>query len=285
MNQETVTYLTNIVIGVILATLATNYWMQRRQSRILTCWAIAAWILTLADVLFAARQYMPHALGRLLPTLCVTVGQVVLLFGAERIAGIGPRWRVATAVIALHAAGLVGFLFVESPSMLRMAFNGLIWGGLAVSSGLCLRAGSPHFWNSVFAPAWAFFAHATFHGLRVVLAMLAAQYSWTQTAAVLQVAGDLEVSFFMVALFVGLLVAHLHLQHEELMRTQVEIETLSGLLPICAWCKKVRDDDGYWRQVDEYFSRHSNVRFTHGVCLDCMDRLGDETVPEPVARR
>jgi hypothetical protein len=286
MNQETITYLTNIVIGVILAALATNYWLERRQSNILKCWAIAAWILTVADVLFASRQFMPHAAGRLLPTICVTIGQAVLLFGAQRTAGIVPRWKLAAGVVVLHAAGLVGFLFVESPSMLRMAFNGLIWGGLAVSSGMCLRAGAPYFWRSVFAPAWAFFAHAAFHALRVVVAILAAQNDWKQTAVILQVAGDLEVSFFMVALFVGLLVAHLQQQHDELMQTQAEVQTLSGLLPICAWCKKVRDDDGYWRQVDDYFCRHSNVRFTHGVCVDCVERIGETAEPvAPAPRR
>jgi len=279
MNQETITYLTNIVICVILAALATNYWRQRRQSRVLTCWAAAAWILTLADVLFATRQVLPPGLGRLLPTLCVTIGQAVLFLGAQHTAGMAPRWRLATAVIFVHAAGLVGFLFVESPANFRMAFNGLIWGAFSVASALCLRKGAGYFWQSVFAPASAFFAHAAFHALRVVLAILCARNDWTRASAMLQVAGDLEVSFFMVALFVGLLIAHLQLQHEELMRAQVEVETLSGLLPICAWCKKVRDDDGYWRQVDEYFSRHSNVRFTHGVCLDCAERVSAEGAP------
>ena len=284
MNQETITYLTNIVIGVILAALATNFWSQRR-SGVLTCWAIAAWVLTLADVLFAARQVMPHALGRLLPTLCVTVGQAVLLCGAHKTAGIAPRWRLGIVVVAVHAAGLVGFLFVESPTNFRMAFNGLVWGGLAVASARCLRQGAPQFWQSVFAPASAFVAHAAFHALRVVAAILCARYDWTRASEVLQVAGDLEVSFFMVALFVGLLIAHLQLQHEELMQTRAEVQALSGLLPICAWCKKVRDDDGYWQQVDEYFCQHSNVRFTHGVCLDCMERLSDEPVEAPVPPR
>lgn len=285
MNQETITYLTNIVIGVILAALATNFWLQRRRSSVLTFWAVAAWVLTLADVLFASRQVMPHALGRLLPTLCVTIGQAVLLLGAQQTAGMAPRWRLAGAVVVVHAAGLVGFLFVESPANFRMAFNGLIWGALAVASALCLRRGAAQFWNSIFAPAFAFFAHAAFHALRVVLAVLCAQNDWTRASAVLQVAGDLEVSFFMVALFVGLLIAHLQQQHEELMQTRAEVQTLSGLLPICAWCKKVRDDDGYWQQVDEYFCRHSNVRFTHGVCRDCMERLSDEPVEAPAPPR
>ena len=48
-----------------------------------------------------------------------------------------------------------------------------------------------------------------------------------------------------------------------------EVETLSGLLPLCAWCKKVRNDSGYWEQIDHYLDAHSSAHLTHGVCPDC----------------
>jgi hypothetical protein len=276
MNQETVTYLTNIVIGVILASLSTHYWRQRRESEVLACWAIAAWVMTIADLLFAARPILPYALGRLVPTLSVSVGHAILLVGAQRTAGIKPRTRLAVAAILFHAAGLGVFLAFDSLSNFRMAFNGLIWGAFSIASGWCLRRGATHFWQSAFAPATAFFAHGAFHGLRIAFALSFAANGWDTAAAWLQMLGDLEVSFFMVALFVGLLVAHLQLRHEELMRAQVEVRTLSGLLPICAWCKKVRDDDGYWEQVEDYFSKHSRLKFTHGVCLECVDKLKND---------
>ncbi|MEO6098620.1 MAG: PAS domain-containing protein [Fibrobacteria bacterium] len=52
-----------------------------------------------------------------------------------------------------------------------------------------------------------------------------------------------------------------------------EIKTLTGLLPICAWCKKVRDDKGYWNQIEEYLSKHSAVTFSHGICDDCLEAI------------
>jgi len=55
-----------------------------------------------------------------------------------------------------------------------------------------------------------------------------------------------------------------------------EIKQLSGLLPICSGCKKIRDDEGYWQQLEHYFSNHSNVRFTHGVCPDCVKKIYPE---------
>ncbi len=52
-----------------------------------------------------------------------------------------------------------------------------------------------------------------------------------------------------------------------------DVKILSGLLPICANCKKVRDDDGYWSEVEVYVKDHSDVQFSHGICPDCAEQL------------
>lgn len=59
-------------------------------------------------------------------------------------------------------------------------------------------------------------------------------------------------------------------------RAQQEVATLQSLLPMCAWCRKVRDDSNYWCKVEDYFSQHSEIRFSHGVCPECFDRLEQE---------
>jgi len=51
------------------------------------------------------------------------------------------------------------------------------------------------------------------------------------------------------------------------------VKTLSGLLPICASCKRIRDDQGYWFQIESYLRRHTEADFSHGICPDCVDRL------------
>ena len=58
----------------------------------------------------------------------------------------------------------------------------------------------------------------------------------------------------------------------ELQEALAQIKTLSGLLPICSWCKKIRDDTGYWRQIEAYVSEHSEAEFTHGICPDCLGK-------------
>jgi hypothetical protein len=52
-----------------------------------------------------------------------------------------------------------------------------------------------------------------------------------------------------------------------------QVRTLTGLLPICAWCKKIRDEEGRWQQLERYLSLHSDARFTHGLCEECGRRI------------
>jgi hypothetical protein len=60
---------------------------------------------------------------------------------------------------------------------------------------------------------------------------------------------------------------------QELQEALASIKTLRGLLPICATCKKIRDDKGYWNRLEEYISARSEAEFTHGICAECARKL------------
>ena len=62
----------------------------------------------------------------------------------------------------------------------------------------------------------------------------------------------------------------------ELQRTLAEVKTLSGLIPICAWCKSVRNDQGYWQTVEQYVHSHSDASFSHSICPSCQEKFKDE---------
>jgi hypothetical protein len=57
------------------------------------------------------------------------------------------------------------------------------------------------------------------------------------------------------------------------------VRLLSGLLPICAACKKIQDDEGNWQQIESYISRHSQAKFSHGMCPDCGKQYYGELWP------
>jgi hypothetical protein len=69
------------------------------------------------------------------------------------------------------------------------------------------------------------------------------------------------------------IIEHDRQNREQLEKATSEIKTLSGLLPICASCKKIRDDQGYWSQIEGYISSHSEATFSHSICPDCAKKL------------
>jgi GAF domain-containing protein len=70
-------------------------------------------------------------------------------------------------------------------------------------------------------------------------------------------------------------ITHLELRRvsHDLSAALSNVKTLHGLLPICAYCKGIRSDEGYWQSVEAYVTAHSNAEFTHGICPDCMKKV------------
>ena len=72
---------------------------------------------------------------------------------------------------------------------------------------------------------------------------------------------------------------------EELQKALGDVKTLSGLLPICASCKKVRDDSGYWNQIENYVSKHTQDQFSHCCCPNCAVKFYEDSgmnVPDSI---
>ncbi len=68
--------------------------------------------------------------------------------------------------------------------------------------------------------------------------------------------------------------------YQQLQEAMANIKTLKGLLPTCAWCNKVRDDNGSWKKVETYIQEHSNASFTHGICPECLQKKDPEAYKE-----
>jgi two-component system, response regulator PdtaR len=68
--------------------------------------------------------------------------------------------------------------------------------------------------------------------------------------------------------------------NSELKEALENIKVLSGLLPICANCKKIRDDEGYWEAIEGYFMKHSDVQFSHGICPSCIEKYYPQYKPK-----
>jgi ligand-binding sensor domain-containing protein len=115
---------------------------------------------------------------------------------------------------------------------------------------------------------------------------LAVRAHWYRTRAFFVIAGGLVA--LAVAGAYRLRVRGLLAREREMARrvdeALADVKVLSGLLPICASCKKICDDRGYWNQLEQYIGDHSQAAFSHGICPDCVNRLYPD-VADKVARR
>lgn len=83
---------------------------------------------------------------------------------------------------------------------------------------------------------------------------------------------DLIMYFEMIGENIGIAIQN-SLVHTKLKNAYEEIKTLKGLIPICASCKNIRDDKGFWENVENYISKHSEAEFTHSICPECVKEL------------
>lgn len=81
------------------------------------------------------------------------------------------------------------------------------------------------------------------------------------------------VSIGIIFIAVGLIIINAQRLEKDLIKADREINTLSGLLPICSKCKKIRDDQGYWNDLESYLEKHSDASFSHSLCRECSDNL------------
>jgi len=87
------------------------------------------------------------------------------------------------------------------------------------------------------------------------------------------------IAFMAIGMAVAKIKSLLDRQREitrQLETSLAELKVLEGILPMCAWCKKIKEADGEWQQLETYISRHSSAQFSHGICPTCKDRMFNE---------
>ena len=124
-------------------------------------------------------------------------------------------------------------------------------------------------WRILFLAAM-FFLMAT----RQILTFLI----WTGTIEKSEIARTLsELPGFVVTFLSLLSIIYLGLilsgKSQLIQEQKKSINTLQNLLPICSKCKKIRDDEGYWKEIDSYIESHTDSKFSHGLCEECSDKL------------
>jgi len=96
------------------------------------------------------------------------------------------------------------------------------------------------------------------------------------TASPIQTLSIILFCSLFVSLFFGLSILNFQRVENDLFNSKKAIRELEGIVPMCASCKKIRDDSGFWSQVESYIQSHSSAKLSHAICPECMDKLYPE---------
>jgi hypothetical protein len=292
-------------------------YLKRRQTPehlpfALLCFAIAAYDLFCAGLYGASSLEEGVFWQRLQVLAFVPIGILLVWFvglvAEGRLSGPLRAFVAAFAVLGLVAVVIGGpgvTLSVETPDIKTVR-----WGGRAVITyyesqlGWLIGIGIALFFLAVghaAYQAWRAYRASRSPYLRAILLGLVAYAAGLLNDTLVDsgVSPGLylsEYAYLALVAIMGVALLNryddLHLEIEQLnvglerrvLEAVAEIKVLSGLIPICAGCKKVRRDGGYWQQVEEYISEHSDARFSHGMCQECMQRLYPEIMQSRAAK-
>lgn len=277
------------VSGFLALSLAF-YQMTRKTYPGFGLWTSGVSLLGVGYLFVCLRGYIPDAVSILVVNVAFFMGMVLHLAGMRRFLGLTPLsrlWYALSGVLVADAAALY------------YGYNSESWRNLNLSIAVAaphfamafLILGQPVRRNSMF-----YVVIGSLMGLGGV--MILGRAIWSLAVPTFNALLDSPVQFIffvsVVVLQLGenlpfmmlnserlekeLLEAEAGLRSavDELQRALDEIKTLSGFLPICASCKKIRDDRGYWQAVEQFIEEHSQAQFSHGICPDCLRKLYPE---------
>ncbi len=296
-NRAVTAYLGDMMTTGILAVLAIFqllvFLLLREKSYLYLCLFVTSWALFLMAATGMGKMFLwqdfPWFTLRVNSffLVCMSIFFVLFTMSYLDVRKITPLlYKVGCVFVGLCVAYLIYICLVDS--LLRMRLNQFLMTGTLVVL-FALTAGA--LWRGsrnakFFLYAWGFMLSAC------LILMLVGWYA-LPTGIVLGtpiISILFTVSMLLWSLeLIGrvrvrnreqrrLLEAQVQERTKELQKALNEVKTLSGLLPICSSCKKIRDDKGYWNSVEYYIGLHTDADFTHGICPECTDALYPEVI-------
>lgn len=267
----------NFLLGLLVVGMMGTFWLRDGRTKIGLFWFLAACAFELGHTFYLLRPWFSFDVLTICAATVTSLALLCLLVSMQMLTGRRVLGKVGIALLATHLLALGCSVLLGVSTEFRMVLNSFFWGGLASAAFWCLHSSDQGKWRAWYGfPAAVVGAHAVFHVVRLVTAGGEAMGLWNFPLNVLQSISFSETSIFMVAIFMSLLISDLRRRNRELQSALDEVQVLSGMLPICSGCKKIRDDEGYWTKLETFISSRSRAQFSHGLCPDCAVNLYPE---------
>lgn len=234
-------------------------------------WAIGAVAEFLGLALIGFRGVIPDFLSVVAGNVLVAGTLVFVTRGLLAFVGERQRTWLDIGIPALLAAALQAFVAPWPSVNARIAILSAVSFLLAGRCFLIVWRRMP---RVIPGRDWLLLGSVGFTGVWHLLRAVLAAFSREETADFM--ASDPFQSLSVVAMVGSTAILFISLIVAKVKRLERDLEKLSGLLPICSGCKRIRDENGNWAQVETYIGKHSDVAFTHSLCPDCTRRLYPE---------
>jgi hypothetical protein len=237
-------------------------------------WSLAAWLGGAGMLLLGLRDVLPHFFSVIVANLMIAGYLMAVFVGMAYYINWKPRWVEHAGLMGLLGLGFCYFTYLNPNVNARIVMISLFlaYYCFRVVFIVLRKKSESHLRNNLLL--WVIAVLGFYYLLR-------AGYSgfWQQSLSSFMKAGTFHMIAFLVYILTGfwiliglLFLGARRLEHD-VAEARAEVLQLSGLLPICSNCKKIRDDKGYWQQVESYVSDHSEAQFTHSICPSCIDVL------------
>lgn len=249
-------------------------WSEKDQDRGLRLWATAIGFQGIGWVLLGLRGSASDFLSVVIANSLLVLSVILIYHALNRFRKVSlkPRIYLVAGVIPLL---LTFFCYVKPDIIVRaliVAVALVIVATLCVKTILSVQPGPKPFSH------WLTMAGFSASGLIAILRVLHLLLVPDPLPSLfargpVQNAFIVGQSVIIIILTFGFMLMCNDQSNAELQAALREVRTLSGLLPICASCKSVRNDQGYWQQIESYLREHTDTVFSHGICPECFRRL------------
>ncbi|MBI4798328.1 MAG: hypothetical protein HY794_06260 [Desulfarculus sp.] len=266
------------VIAAILFGYMSHMQLSRKTYPGFRHWTLAALVSGTGSVLVTLRGLVPDLISIVGANFLIILAIMLVCRGLAIFGGQRPKAWPDAGLMIVYMGLICWFTYGPASVNWRIILFSLCDGYYALRAA---RLAAVEVAGLLRVRNWQLIATmagmGTFFLLRAVLTFL-----WERQITDFMDGGTLQVITFLVSflahilIFTGLIFLNIQRLELDLTTAQEEVKVLGGLLPMCANCKRIRDDSGYWHQVERYIAAHSQAEFTHGICPQCLQELYPE---------
>lgn len=277
LDMRTIIFVSGITSLILFACMLYIRRKQRTYEGFI-CWIFAALVNSTGLFLLSLRDILPDFLTIIAGNTFIIFSVVLISAGLSRFAGVRPYSKFYSLLMLLFVALYSYFTYFRPVFIYRSFVFYSFQALLCIVIVIIVHRDLPRvlhkksyvlYWFLILSLAWPFF-------------LIFSHFFEAQMEADLIMAGlSHQITFLgsiaaYIVLVIALIVLTAQRVEEEMIEAKKEIKTIAGFIPICASCKKIRDDKGSWNQMEAYLSQHADLQFSHGLCPECMKKMYPE---------